>query len=84
MPDRPVAATPAADLDDDALREAARLAAGWRLILAAKAYGFITGGPTINEARIDEVLDEADRRGIDVPHEVAEATAMWTIAEVNA
>jgi hypothetical protein len=45
-------------------QEAADAASGLRAIADAKMYGLIAGGPAIDVARCDKILQEAARRGI--------------------
>ena len=34
------------------------------LLGSARAYGLVTGGPLINEDRVEEILEQGRRRGI--------------------
>lgn len=45
-------------------QEAVDLALAYRSIHDAKLYGLITGGPQIDVARCNEILDRGRRRGV--------------------
>jgi hypothetical protein len=46
-------------------QDAVNLAGAMELILSARAYGLIEGGPTIDERRVAEVLRRGFERGIE-------------------
>ena len=56
-------------------------AAVWATALhAARLYGLIAGGPEVDMARCDAVLDAARRRGIVIPT-LEEVLAQWSDVE---
>lgn len=57
---------------DEEWQEAALLARGALLFVAAKAYGLVSGGPHVDVPRCEELLARALARGIEIDdHEAA-------------
>ncbi len=53
-----------AAMNDEAVRVAARLAGACLLIESARAYGLITGGPSVDVGRCEAALACARERGL--------------------
>ena len=60
-------------------QEAADLAYGLLALEAARQYGLVTGGPTVNAARAHELLARAAERGITPDDDAVEAVMLGTI-----
>ena len=61
-------------------QEAVDAAAACRALHDCKLYGLLEGGPSIDAARCDELLDEGKSRGV-VPSQSAEVLAIAFVAE---
>lgn len=63
-------------------QEAVDLAAGMRDIADLKMYGLLAGGPEINVARCDDMLERGRQRGI-TPSRPSEDIALQLIQVIN-
>ena len=45
-------------------QEAVNLAHMWRMVEAARLFGLVTGGPKVNVARCDEIIERGKKHGI--------------------
>jgi hypothetical protein len=58
-------------------------AAGALALDAARQYGLVTGGPAVDVARCEELLDRGRRRGIDPRHDAVERFTAALLAEAS-
>jgi len=64
-------------------RELAALAAGVLLIDDARLYGLIEGGPDVDRARCEELLQQAREEGIVPTKDEASDAAIVVMAEIG-
>lgn len=59
--------TPVEELTDEELEAGVIPAVFYSVLDAARCYGLVVGGPSVNADRCEEVIAEARRRGLAVP-----------------
>jgi hypothetical protein len=64
----------------DEWREAAILAAACSRIEAARLYGFVQGGPAVNVARCEQILEQAKVVGIEPTEEEIDEAMVGLVA----